>query len=140
MKKVFYNIVKKTFKGVSETVSIIIFNFLQFNSESAVKMGARLYKGYRFKNDKPCEVLTRVRNNHYFWRLMVGYGYGYRKFLVGYGYGYITIITIITNITINRITIKVLVKMVIKSRIFFWYFQSFCIFSKLDHISNDTIH
>ena len=44
---------------------------------------------------------------------MVGYGYGYRTFMVGYGYGYITIITIITIITNNRITILSMVKMVI---------------------------
>ena len=39
---------------------------------------------------------------------MVGYGYGYRTFMVGYGY--ITIITIITIITNNRITILRVVK------------------------------
>ena len=43
---------------------------------------------------------------------MVGYGYGYRIFMVGYGYGYITIITIITILTNNRITILKMVKMV----------------------------
>ena len=47
---------------------------------------------------------------------MVGYGYGYRTLMVGYGYAYITILTIITIITNNRITIKTLVKMVIHSR------------------------
>ena len=45
---------------------------------------------------KMTEIIAkiRVRNNHYFWDIMVGYGYGYRTFMVGYGYGYITIITI----------------------------------------------
>ena len=41
---------------------------------------------------------------------MVGYGYGYRIFMVGYGY--ITVITIITILTNNRITILKMVKMV----------------------------
>ena len=49
---------------------------------------------------------------------MVGYGYGYRTFMVGYGYGYITIITIITIITNNRITILRMVKMVIWPKFF----------------------
>ena len=42
------------------------------------------------------DVDYSVENNHYFWAIMVGYGYGYRLFMVGYGYGYITIITIIS--------------------------------------------
>ena len=67
-------------------------------------------------------AVTRVRNNHYFWDIMVGYGYGYRIFMVGYGYGYITIITIITILTNNRITILKMVKMVMylqKNDLFF---------------------
>ena len=46
---------------------------------------------------------ARIRNNHYFWDIIVGYGYGYRIFMVGYGY--IIIITKITILINNRITI-----------------------------------
>ena len=56
---------------------------------------------------------------------MVGYGYGYRTFMVGYGYGYITIITIITIITNNRITILSMVKMVICPEILPKIFQKY---------------
>ena len=44
-------------------------------------------------------ILTRFQNNHYFWDIMIGYGYRY--FMVGYGY--ITLIIINNWITIRKL-------------------------------------
>ena len=64
-----------------------------FLSEIFPKTFLGLIQGCKMGRKSNCDyvaIATRVRNNHYFWDIMVGYGY--RTFMVGYGY--ITIITI----------------------------------------------